>query len=211
MVSAFIVLGLILALLAFSVARSARRSREAAERRRQEEERLREQGGDGFGSSPFSTMPFGSIFDQIFSGTGMRSRSLAYDPETGQWVDITDEYPEGEEPAAEGAEGADAGRRGVDEDGSRRQAHPQPTRQAGMGGGLGGLFGSLGGGLGGVLFYSVLFGLGHYEQGYDATIATGLLGAFWGVVYLVRRSIIAPVVSHAGFNLAQVLKFLVLR
>ena len=69
----------------------------------------------------------------------------------------------------------------------------------------------LGGGLGGVLFYSVLFGLGHYEQGYDATIATGLLGAFWGVVYLVRRSIIAPVVSHAGFNLAQVLKFLVLR
>ena len=58
--------------------------------------------------------------------------------------------------------------------------------------------------LAGVLVYSVLFGLGHYEQGYDATIATACLGASWGFVYLRRRSIVAPVVSHAGFNLAQV-------
>jgi membrane protease YdiL (CAAX protease family) len=69
----------------------------------------------------------------------------------------------------------------------------------------------LGGGLFGVLFYSVLFGLGHYEQGYDAAIATAALGALWGVVYLRRGSIIAPVISHAGFNLAQVLKFVALR
>ena len=68
----------------------------------------------------------------------------------------------------------------------------------------------LGGGVFGVLFYSTLFGLGHYEQGYDAVIATGTLGAFWGFVYLRRGSIIAPVVSHAGFNLAQVLKHVAL-
>ncbi len=37
-------------------------------------------------------------------------------------------------------------------------------------------------------------------------IATGLLGAFWGVIYLARRSIVAPMVSHAGFNLAQLVK-----
>ncbi|HEX2266469.1 MAG TPA: AAA family ATPase, partial [Solirubrobacterales bacterium] len=146
MVTAFIVLGLILALLAFSVARSARRSREAAERRRQEEERLREQGGEGFGASPFSMLPFGGIFDQIFSGAGMRSRSLAYDPETGQWVDITDEFPE-EEPQANGAEADGKG----EEAEPRRRPQQQPTRQTGMSSPLGGLFGSLGsmGGMGG--------------------------------------------------------------
>jgi len=145
-VSALIVLGLILALLAFSVARSNRRAREAAERRRQEEERMREQGGDGgsgLGASPFSMMPFGSIFDQIFSGAGARSRSLAYDPETGQWVDITDEFPE-EEAQADAGQGDGAA---ADKDPSPepRQRPQQPARQTGMGGGLGGLFGSLGG------------------------------------------------------------------
>lgn len=69
----------------------------------------------------------------------------------------------------------------------------------------------LGGGAAGVAVHSMVFGLGHYEQGYDAALATGLLGVFWGVVYLRRRSIVAPVVSHAAFNLAQVVKFLALR
>jgi membrane protease YdiL (CAAX protease family) len=48
------------------------------------------------------------------------------------------------------------------------------------------------------------------EQGYAAAIATGVLGAGWGVVYLLRRSVIAPVVSHAGFNLAQLVKHVTL-
>lgn len=71
--------------------------------------------------------------------------------------------------------------------------------------------GYLGGGMVGVLVYGVLFGLGHFEQGYDAALATGALGILWGWVYLRRRSIIAPVVSHAGFNLAQVVKAVALR
>jgi len=68
----------------------------------------------------------------------------------------------------------------------------------------------LGGAAWGLVIYSVLFGMGHFEQGYDAMIATGVLGALWGLLYLTRRSIVASVVSHAGFNLAQVLKYLVL-
>jgi transitional endoplasmic reticulum ATPase len=144
-ISALIVLGLILALLAFSVSRSARRSREAAERR-QEEERAWEQGGDDpFSGSPLGSTPLGDIFGQIFSGTGMRSRSLAYDPETGQWVDITDETPE-EAPRPE--EGAEAG------EGREERSAPrprQPARQSAGSNPLGGLFGSLGaaGGMGG--------------------------------------------------------------
>jgi membrane protease YdiL (CAAX protease family) len=62
----------------------------------------------------------------------------------------------------------------------------------------------------GVAVYSVFFGLGHYEQGYDAMIATGLLGLVWGLLYVARRSIIAPMVSHAVFDLAQLLKYLAL-
>jgi membrane protease YdiL (CAAX protease family) len=66
----------------------------------------------------------------------------------------------------------------------------------------------LGGAVWGVAVYSVFFGLGHYEQGYDVMIATSLLGLVWGLLYVARRSIIAPMLSHAGFNLAQLLKYL---
>lgn len=72
-------------------------------------------------------------------------------------------------------------------------------------------FGQYLGGAGwGVAIYSVVFGLGHIEQGFDAMIATALLGAVWGGIYLARRSIVASMVSHAGFNLGQLLKYLAL-
>lgn len=65
----------------------------------------------------------------------------------------------------------------------------------------------LGGAPLGIVVYGVLFGLGHIEQGMDVSIATGVLGMLWGLVYLARRSIVAPMVSHAGFNLAQLAKW----
>jgi membrane protease YdiL (CAAX protease family) len=64
------------------------------------------------------------------------------------------------------------------------------------------------GAVGGVAVYSVIFGAGHADQGYDAMIAIGLLGFLWGLLYIARRSIVAPLVSHATFNLAQLLKYL---
>jgi len=67
---------------------------------------------------------------------------------------------------------------------------------------------SLGGGAFGLAVVSVGFGSGHIVQGLDAAIATGVLGAFWGVIYLRRRSAVAPMVSHAGFNLLQLAQFL---
>jgi membrane protease YdiL (CAAX protease family) len=72
-------------------------------------------------------------------------------------------------------------------------------------------FGQYLGGAGwGIAVYSVFFGLGHVEQGLDAALATGLLGVVWGLLYVARRSVIAPMVSHAGFNLAQLIKYLTL-
>lgn len=64
----------------------------------------------------------------------------------------------------------------------------------------------LGGAKVGVIILSVGFGLGHIVQGWDAVITTGALGAFWALLYLRRRSTIAPMVSHAGFNSLEVLR-----
>ena len=64
----------------------------------------------------------------------------------------------------------------------------------------------LGGAGVGVIILSVAFGLGHSVQGWDAVVTTGLLGAFWAVLYLRRRSTVAPLVSHAGFNALEVLR-----
>jgi membrane protease YdiL (CAAX protease family) len=68
----------------------------------------------------------------------------------------------------------------------------------------------LGGALVGLVVFSAAFGLGHLDQGRDIAIATATLGAFWGWIYLRRRSIVAPAVSHAGFNVAEILRHVLL-
>src|SRR2546426_994037 len=60
----------------------------------------------------------------------------------------------------------------------------------------------------GIVVGSAAFGAGHLLQGADAAVATGLLGVFWGIVYLRRRSVVAPVVSHSGFNVLQNAQYL---
>ena len=64
----------------------------------------------------------------------------------------------------------------------------------------------LGGAMVGVVVLSVAFGLGHIVQGWDAAITTGLLGAFWALIYLRRRSAVAPIISHSGFNSLEILR-----
>lgn len=66
----------------------------------------------------------------------------------------------------------------------------------------------LGGGAAGLVVSSVAFGAGHIIQGWDAAIITALLGLIWGVVYLRRRSIVAPMVSHSSFNLIEIVRHL---
>ena len=73
--------------------------------------------------------------------------------------------------------------------------HPAPLRAA------------LGGAIVGIVGLRLLFGLGHYVQGWSAVIITALLGTLWSVVYVARRSVIAPMVSHASFNLIEVIGF----
>ena len=63
----------------------------------------------------------------------------------------------------------------------------------------------LGGPVIGVIVTSVAFGLGHTLQGWDAAVVTGLLGALWGSVYLWRRNVVPNIVSHALFNVGEIL------
>ncbi len=64
----------------------------------------------------------------------------------------------------------------------------------------------LGGAGVGIVVLSVGFGLGHYVQGWDAVITTGILGAVWAWIYVRRRSSVAPVVSHATFNSLEIFR-----
>jgi membrane protease YdiL (CAAX protease family) len=65
----------------------------------------------------------------------------------------------------------------------------------------------LGGAIVGIVGFGLLFGLGHYVQGWSAVIVTALLGTLWSIVYVLRRSVVAPMVSHAAFNLLMVIAF----
>jgi membrane protease YdiL (CAAX protease family) len=68
----------------------------------------------------------------------------------------------------------------------------------------------LGGAALGLVLFSLAFGAGHLDQGRDVAVATACLGFFWGIVYLRRRSIVATVTSHAGFNLVEAIRFLLM-
>ena len=68
----------------------------------------------------------------------------------------------------------------------------------------------LGGARVGLIVFSLAFGAGHFIQGWDVGVVTTLLGLFWGVLYLRRGSFTASAVSHSGFNVAQIVQFMVL-
>ncbi|MDQ3867901.1 MAG: AAA family ATPase [Actinomycetota bacterium] len=69
-------------------------TRRAARRRARLEEEMRRAQSEpgGVPASPFGFSPFTDLFEHLVSESGW-GRSFAYDPETGQWVEITDEVP----------------------------------------------------------------------------------------------------------------------
>ena len=50
---------------------------------------------------------------------------------------------------------------------------------------------------------------GSRAAGMGRRVATGAMGFFWGRLYLRRRSIMAPMASHAGYNSLEIVRFLV--
>jgi len=100
-----------------ALGRASRRRRELRElARRQAQGRERQ----GLGPSPFAGMPFGSLFEAMMGSGGPWTRSLEYDPRSGEWVDVSDVAPEPEpEPAGRARDG---------EDGDGSQPPPGPGR-----------------------------------------------------------------------------------
>lgn len=61
------------------------------------------------------------------------------------------------------------------------------------------------GGVGiGLAVFSLTFAALHLDQGVDVAMAIGLLGLFWGILYIRRRSAVMAMANHAGFNALQV-------
>ncbi len=110
--------------------RARRRAREVAEQLEYDTEQARE-GGDGNGRPP-------SLFD-LFMGPGTWARSYEFDPETGQWVDVSDRSPD-PVPVRDGKQDEERKKQKVSRARPRAAANP-----------LGGLFGGMGqtGGTGG--------------------------------------------------------------
>lgn len=58
----------------------------------------------------------------------------------------------------------------------------------------------------GLAVTSVAFGMGHTLQGLDAAVMTGVLGAIWGAMFLMRGGALAAMVSHSLFNSTELLR-----
>ena len=145
MAATLVILGVLFVVLAFSVSRSARRQRERMEEERRRREAVARHGG---GTSPFEGMPFGGLFDTLLSGPGMSSRSLEYDPQTGEWVEVDDAVPQ----PGQGNTHQDGNLHQDVGEGKPTMAPPAPSpprRPAATSGPFGGLFGGMMGGLGG--------------------------------------------------------------
>jgi uncharacterized protein len=52
----------------------------------------------------------------------------------------------------------------------------------------------------GLVLWSVAFGVGHYLQGIPGVVAATVFGFFFGLLYLARRNLAAPIVAHAVYD-----------
>jgi len=68
------------------------------------------------------------------------------------------------------------------------------------------------GGVGvGLILWSIAFGAGHYLQGLQGAVAAGLFGFLFGLLYLIRGSLVAPIVAHGLYDVVALLGYWYLR
>ena len=53
----------------------------------------------------------------------------------------------------------------------------------------------------GLVLWSIFFGAGHAVQGFDNAVGAGVLGLLFGLLYLVRGSVVAPIWAHALYDM----------
>ncbi len=52
----------------------------------------------------------------------------------------------------------------------------------------------------GLLIWSLVFGLGHYVQGLQGIVITTFCGLIFGATYLLRKSLIGPIIAHGLYD-----------
>ena len=65
----------------------------------------------------------------------------------------------------------------------------------------------LGGAWLGLILWSILFGLGHYVQGAQGVVAAVIFGLLFGILYLARRNLIAPMAAHGIYDTLALLGY----
>lgn len=65
----------------------------------------------------------------------------------------------------------------------------------------------LGGSAVGLLVWSLAFGAGHYVQGVQGVVAATLFGFLFGFLYIIRGSIVAPIVAHSVYDVAAIIGY----
>jgi uncharacterized protein len=69
-------------------------------------------------------------------------------------------------------------------------------------------FGRYLGGAGlGLVLWSLVFGAGHYVQGWQGVVITTICGFVFGITYLLKKSLIGPIVAHSIYDLLALLTF----
>jgi membrane protease YdiL (CAAX protease family) len=67
--------------------------------------------------------------------------------------------------------------------------------------------GYLGGAGTGLLIWSLAFGAGHYVQGAQGIVIASLYGFFFGGIYLLSGSLIAPIAAHGAYDALAILVY----
>ncbi len=63
----------------------------------------------------------------------------------------------------------------------------------------------LGGIAAGLVLWSLVFGLGHYEQGWSSAFSAGVLGLIFGCIFLWKRNLLTAISVHAVYDVAVLL------
>jgi membrane protease YdiL (CAAX protease family) len=65
----------------------------------------------------------------------------------------------------------------------------------------------LGGAGVGLVIWSIAFGAGHYVQGVQGVVIAAMYGFFFGAIYLLSGSLIAPIVAHGVYDTLALLAY----
>ena len=65
----------------------------------------------------------------------------------------------------------------------------------------------LGGVSAGLILWSLVFGLGHFEQGWNSAFSAGVLGLVFGGIFLWKRNLFTAISVHAVYDVTVLLVY----